>query len=224
MSGNRPSPESAARQAPAAPPARQSARSANGCAPTQRRSSSTTRGDRRHRGGDARCLNDEPLELTAAELVAGIAIRIVGVSLIIITRLTPETKRSAQIVATDAARSPNLRTHNSLRLRERPYRRIRHHTRPRNQPRHKQPRRRLLRRRRRRHHHLRLRQRDRALLRPSRSARNRPGLARSPQLDACRGRTRSESLRPHTKQHPSPTEGNVIRGIGHCSGGERPEQ
>ncbi|MCZ9635088.1 hypothetical protein [Rhodococcus sp. BH5] len=34
-----------------------------------------------------------------------ITIRIVGVSRAIITRLTPETKRSTQIVATDAARS-----------------------------------------------------------------------------------------------------------------------
>jgi len=49
--------------------------------------------------------NDEPLELTDAELPDGITIRIVGVSRVIITRLTPETKRSAQIVATDAARS-----------------------------------------------------------------------------------------------------------------------
>lgn len=44
--------------------------------------------------------NDEPLELTD-----GVTIRIVGVSRVIITRLTPETTRSAQIVATDAARS-----------------------------------------------------------------------------------------------------------------------
>lgn len=49
--------------------------------------------------------NDEPLELTDAELPDGITIRIVGVSRVIITRLTPETKRSTQIVATDAARS-----------------------------------------------------------------------------------------------------------------------
>src|SRR3546814_14456593 len=49
--------------------------------------------------------NDEPLELTDAELVDGITIRIVGVSRVMITRLTPETKRSTQIVATDAARS-----------------------------------------------------------------------------------------------------------------------
>src|SRR3546814_14518973 len=49
--------------------------------------------------------NDEPLELTDAELPDGVTIRIVGVSRVIITRLTPETKRSAQIVATDAARS-----------------------------------------------------------------------------------------------------------------------
>ncbi|MFM9262221.1 hypothetical protein ACKAMS_26635 [Rhodococcus sp. 5A-K4] len=49
--------------------------------------------------------NDKPLELTDTELPDGITIRIVGVSRVIITRLTPETKRSAQIVATDAARS-----------------------------------------------------------------------------------------------------------------------
>lgn len=47
--------------------------------------------------------SDEPLELTDAELPDGITIRIVGVSRVIITRLTPETKHSAQIVATDAA-------------------------------------------------------------------------------------------------------------------------
>jgi hypothetical protein len=41
--------------------------------------------------------HDEPLELTDAELPDGITIRIVGVSRVIITRLTPETKRSAQI-------------------------------------------------------------------------------------------------------------------------------
>ena len=49
--------------------------------------------------------HDKPLVLTDAELPDGITIRIVGVSRVIITRLTPETKRSAQIVATDAARS-----------------------------------------------------------------------------------------------------------------------
>lgn len=49
--------------------------------------------------------SDEPLELTDAELVDGITIRIVGISRVMITRLAPETKRSAQIVATDAARA-----------------------------------------------------------------------------------------------------------------------
>ncbi|MBT2272691.1 hypothetical protein [Rhodococcus qingshengii] len=48
--------------------------------------------------------NDEPLALTDAELPDGITVRIVGVSRATVTRLTPETKRSAQIVATDATR------------------------------------------------------------------------------------------------------------------------
>ncbi|MDV6277524.1 hypothetical protein R3Q06_28945 [Rhodococcus erythropolis] len=46
--------------------------------------------------------NDKPLELTDAELPDGITIRIIGTSRVTITRLTPQTKNSTQIVATDA--------------------------------------------------------------------------------------------------------------------------